>query len=103
MLAYIEAHPDGQQVSRAGLFLGKVNLAQGEFDEARRWWQWTVDNHGDTLEGHKSRYKLAVLAMIEGDADAAREQFAQIASNPDGPLAPEAAAMQKFLESPEVP
>jgi TolA-binding protein len=96
---YIDQEPNHKNASRAGLFLFKAHLAQGQFDDAAKWCQWTIRQHPASLEAHKCRYKLAVLALVQGQHDDARQQFADMAKNPDGPLAAEAAAMAKFLGS----
>ena len=64
----------------------------------RRWCEWTIREHATTLEAHKCRYKLAVLAMIQGDHADALKRFGQLADQADGPLAAEATAMRDFLK-----
>lgn len=98
---YIDQKPHHKNASRAGLFLFKAHLAQGQFDEATKWCEWTIREHPATLEAHKCRYKLAVLSLVQGKHDDAQQRFADLAKNPDGPLAAEAAAMEKFLGSVE--
>jgi TolA-binding protein len=95
---YIEKHPKGEHASRAGLFLGKALLGQGRLKDARDAFEAVVRDHPETLEGHKCRYKLAVVAMLLGDAQDAVRRFDALASRPDGPLAGEARAMKTFLE-----
>lgn len=95
---FLEQKPADKNASRAGLFLFKAYLAQGQFADATKWCDWTIRNHPDSPEAHKCRYKLAVLAMIQGRQDDAKKRFAEIAAKPDGPLAAEAGAMRDFLE-----
>ncbi len=94
---FIDAHPKHPDASRAGLFIGKCFLALGDLPAARQAFQTTVDTYPGTLEEHKCRYKLAVVTMLEGDREDAIRQFAAMADEPDGPLAPEAAAMAQYL------
>ncbi len=94
---YMHLHPSGKHASRAGLFLGKAYLALGNTAKAGEIWSLTVKNYPDSLEGHKCRYKLAFLYMLTGEGDKAIDAFGQLADSPDGPLAPEALAMRKFL------
>jgi len=94
---YLHLHPRGKHASRAGLFLGKAYLALGDIAKAREAWSQTSQNFPTTLEGHKCRYKLALLLMLEGERDKAAAAFGQLADAPDGPLAAEATAMKKFL------
>ncbi|WP_425394976.1 tetratricopeptide repeat protein [Aeoliella sp.] len=96
--AFITQHPGNKFCSRAGLFLGKAYLAQDDMAQAKKWFQWTVDNHAQTLEGHKCKYKLAMCAVLEEQYDKASDQFATLAEKPDGPLAAEATAWQRWLK-----
>lgn len=96
---YMHLHPSGKHASRAGLFLGKAYLALGHTTKAAEIWALTAKNHPATLEGHKCRYKLALLLMLNGDREKAAEAFGRLADSPDGPLAPEAEAMRTFLLS----
>lgn len=89
--------PNSKFASRAGLFLGKAHVAQGHFDEARQAWQSVLDRYPSSLEGHKVRYKLAVLLMLEGKRSEALAAFQAMADTPDGPLAAEASAMVRNL------
>ena len=95
--AFLESHPNSKNASRAGLFLFKAHLAKGEFDKASKWCHWTVREHPGSLEAHKCRYKLAVLAMLQGQTAEAIKQFGALSDRPDGPLAAEATAMRQFL------
>jgi hypothetical protein len=96
---YLETQPDGKHASRTGLFLGKAHLALGHHDECRAAWKITTERYAETLEGHKCRYKLAFLDFMEGNDAAALEGFRQLAEHPDGPLAPEAKAFAKYIET----
>ena len=96
---YIDRKPKHKNASRAGLFLFKAHVAQDQFDDAAKWCEWTIREHPASLEAHKCRYKLAVLSLVQGKQEDAQKRFAQMAKNPDGPLAAEAAAMEKFLGS----
>lgn len=94
---YLKEHPGGEHASRAGLFLGKARLGLGQHDRAREAWELTRRDYAATLEGHKARYKLALLSMLEGDPETARAAFQAMADQPDGPLAPEAGALAHYL------
>lgn len=94
---YLGEHPAGRNASRACLFLGKAHAGLGDLDAARRWFERGVRDFPATLEGHKCRYKLALVDLWEGRKDAATAGFAALAARPDGPLAPEAAAMHAWL------
>ena len=95
---YIKAEPQGKQASRAGLFLFKVCVAQGRLDEATEWCEWTIKNHPKSLEAHKCRYKLAVVALLQGKSGIALERFEELANRPNGQLSAESTAMLKFLK-----
>jgi TolA-binding protein len=96
---YLNANPRGQYAGRAGLFLGKAHVALGQFDEAKKAFEDTVKNSPKTLEGHKCRYKLAFVSLLTGDIDDATAKFDDLATHPDGPLAPEAKALARFLRT----
>ena len=96
---YVDKHPRASDASRAGLFLGKAYLAENDLVQAEKWFQWTVDNHARSLEGHKCRYKLAVCALLSGERDDALARFQDLAGSPDGPLAAEAVAMERFVRN----
>lgn len=96
---YVDKNPQASDASRAGLFLGKAFLAQNDLVQAEKWFQWTVDNHPRSLEGHKCRYKLAVCALLSGERDDALKRFQDLAASPDGPLAAEATAMERFVRN----
>lgn len=95
---YLSAYPQGKYASRAYLFLGKAFMGQLRFDDAARVFDDGARRFPETLEGHKCRYKRAVVDLLKGDKAAARVRFANLANNPDGPLAPEARAFQRYLE-----
>lgn len=97
--AFVNAHPKSKYCSRAGLFLGKSYLAIDDLPKAEKWFQWTVDHHGQTLEGHKCRYKLAMCAFFDGKPDEALQQFGSLAEHPKGPLAAEATAWDRYLRN----
>ena len=96
--AYLREFPTGEFASRAGLFLGKAHIALGNYSKARAAWQDTIDRFPETLEGHKCRYKLAVLALVQGHTADAQARFAAMAGAPDGPLAAEAGALAAYLK-----
>ncbi len=93
-----EEQPRAKLASNAGLYLGKAYLALGRLDEARTAWRNTVERYPASLEGHKCRYKLGMLAFLEGNSTEALERFTALAESPDGPLAPEALAFKRFIE-----
>lgn len=94
---YLEESPRGHLASRAGLMLGKAYLGLDQLDEAEVAFESVVRDFPQTLEGHKCRYKLALLELLRDHRQAARERFLLLAQNPDGPLAPEARAMAALL------
>ena len=99
---YVDEKPQGRDASRAGLFLFKVHFSEGNFKEAASWCEWTMRNHPASLEAHKCRYKLALISLVQGDTQDAIARFGTLADQPDGPLAAEATAMRRFLQSVEI-
>ena len=93
-------YPTSPDASRAGLFLGKAHLALGDFEEAKKEFQHTIQTYPQSLEAHKCRYKLALVAMLEGSPQRAVELFRKLTDKPAGPLVPEATAMVRYLETP---
>ena len=96
---FLKEKPEHPDASRAGLFLGKVNLALGDMDAAKKAFEMTATKYSGSLEDHKSRYKLAVIAMLEGNKEDAILRFGALADKPDGPLAAESMAMRKYLQA----
>ncbi|MEL6340427.1 MAG: tetratricopeptide repeat protein [Myxococcota bacterium] len=96
--AYLSEHPQGKYSSRARFFLGKAHVGANDFAAARTAWQHTIRDYPSSLEAHKAMYKLAWLTFIDGDPVRARAEFHEIASRPNGPLAPEAAAFVRYLD-----
>ena len=94
---YLRKYPNGRNASRAQFFLGKAYIGLGRLSEAAIEFDATVRNYPGTLEAHKSRYKLAMIAYWQGDSIEARRRFEKLADNPDGTLAPEARAMAEYL------
>ena len=95
---YLRDHPSGKHASRAHFFIAKAYIGLGNPAAARAAFQETIRQHAESLEAHKSRYKLGMIDFWEGDRAAARKRFAGLADRPDGPLAPEAGAMRDFLD-----
>jgi len=95
---YIEKHPQGRNASRAQFFIAKAHLGRGDLAAARQAFETVIRVYPDSLEAHKSRYKIALVDLCEGREDDARKRFRELADHPDGPLAPEAAAMTAFLD-----
>ncbi len=95
--AYLQAHPTGDQASRAAFFIGKAQLGQGRLDKAREQFEYTVKTYSDSEEARKSLYKLAMVSLLQGDRDHAKRQLQQLADHPNCTLAPEAAAMLRFV------
>ena len=100
---YAEAIPkleayDGRHRSRAGLFLSKAQMGLGDMNKARQVFDDTIRNCPDSLEAHKCRYKLALLSMLQGNAQSAKKQFFALSTKPNGPLAAESRAMAEFIQ-----
>jgi TolA-binding protein len=98
---YLAEFSGGSYASRAGLFLGKSHLGLDDLEAAELAFQQTLRNYPQSLEAHKSRYKLALIALLRGDRDDALRRFGELADAPDGPLAPEAAAVRRHLQRPD--
>ncbi|MEQ8791168.1 MAG: tetratricopeptide repeat protein [Pirellulaceae bacterium] len=96
---YLREQPRGKNASRAGLFLGKAHLALEDFPAAKKAFQMTIDNYATSLEAHKSKYKLAMIALLEGDHNDALARFTSLVDKPDGPLAAEALAWSRHLKA----
>lgn len=98
---YLSQHPDGRLASRASFLTAKAQLGVGNNQAARKQFELTLEKYGHSEEAHKSRYKLAMLSLIEGDHNGARRRFEELVAQPSGTLVPEAAAMLRYLDSPE--
>ena len=94
---FLQKNPKSVDASRAGLFLFKAYLAQGEFENAAKWCSWTIQEHPNSLEAHKCQYKLAMLTMLQGKQDEASKRFGELADLSKGPYSAEATAMRRFF------
>jgi TolA-binding protein len=94
---YLGEYPDGSYGSRARFFVAKAYLGLGQLALARVEFQTTIKIYPESLEAHKSRYKLGMIDLWEGKRRQAHLRFQELAEAPDGPLAPEAAAMSNYL------
>jgi TolA-binding protein len=94
---YLVRHPKAKHSSRATFFLAKAHLGANDLDQAQAAWERTIRDYPASLEAHKSKYKLALLAFLRGDPKTAYTQFKAIAESPDGPLAPEAVGFARYL------
>ena len=95
--AYLETNSEGKFRSRAQFLIAKAQLGRGNLKEAKAAFVRTKNLYPQTLEAHKARYKLALVAMLEGRDQDAILQFERMARAPEGPLAPEAGAMARYL------
>lgn len=94
---HLDRNPQGRLASRASFLIAKAQLGLDDLDAAEREFQRTVRDFPQSEEHHKARFKLAEVALLRGDVDQAEAQFTELAQTPDGTLAPEAAAMARFL------
>lgn len=94
---YLKKNPEGKDASRAHFFIAKAQLGLGDFTSARETFERIQVSFPASLEAHKSRYKLAMLDLVEGNRERALSIFRDLANQPDGPLAPEAKMMAEFL------
>ncbi|MDM8551670.1 tetratricopeptide repeat protein [Desulfobacterales bacterium HSG2] len=94
---YLKKHSAGPNASRAQFFIGKAYIGLGNPDYAGAAFEATIQKYPRTLEAHKSFYKLGMIDFWQGRTDKARRRFAVLAQTPDGPMAPEAAAMYNYL------
>lgn len=96
---YLQQQPHGRLASRASFLTAKAYLGLGDHQLARQQFEHTVQKYGDSEEAHKSRYKLAMVSLIEGDTDDARRRFSELTAQPSGTLVPEATAMLRYLDA----
>jgi TolA-binding protein len=94
---YLSQFPNGRFSSRAGLFLGKCYMGLGQLEDARSAFADTRTRYPQSLEAHKSAYKIAVIAFLLGEEKEALRQFTELSRNPDGPLCSEATAFKNYL------
>jgi TolA-binding protein len=96
---YLDDHPHGPLASRASFLIAKAQLGLGNHDQARKQFELTIRQFGDSEEAHKSRYKLGMLSLLDGDKQVARRRFAELVASPSGTLVPEATAMVRYLDA----
>ena len=95
---YISKSADNKHASRAGLFLFKSHFAKGDFEQAKKWCQWTIDNHPESLEARKCEFKLGLVLLAQEKDKAALKQFKSVAASADNPLRPEATFFLKYMK-----
>lgn len=95
---YLKAKPSGKHASRAALHEGKALLGAGRYAEAEQAFERCRTQYGHTLEGHKCEYKLALVAMLSGKKDLAKQRFGALAGSAKGPYTPESKAMVRYLK-----
>jgi len=98
--AYLRRFPNGRNASRARFFIAKARLGQGDLDTAAEQLNLVIQSYPESLEAHKSHYKLALIAMLKSNADQAQQAFTTIAAAANGPLTPEATALKRHLTPP---
>lgn len=96
--ACLATFPGGKHASRAQFFLAKCAMGRGDLRMTRTRFEECIRDYPDSLEAHKSHYKLAELDMMENRPEDALRRFREVAARADGPLAPEAEAMSRWLE-----
>lgn len=99
---YLADYPEGRYASRTQFFLAKAYLGLEDLEWAKAEFALTVRRFPSSLEAHKSRYKMALIALWQGNRVSALEQFQDLADQPDGPLAPEARIMAKYLAGQQI-
>ena len=95
---YLQETPNGRLASRASFLKAKAYLGLGKYDQSRQQFEHTMREYPDSEEAHKSRYKLAMLSLLEGKQADAWNRFAELTKNPSGTLVPEAAAMLRYFD-----
>lgn len=96
---YLTKHPTGRYAGRAQFFIAKAHVGLGDLDRAKLAFEATLAGYPTTQEGKKSRYKLAMIDLWQGNSKKAVQRLEVLAENPDGPLAPESRAMYLFLSN----
>ena len=97
--AEVSQSPTGPHASRAGLFLFKSYFAKGDFEEAKKWCDWTIRNHPNSLEARKCEFKIGLILLVQDQHQQALEQFQAIAASAGNPLRPEATSLVEYLEA----
>ncbi len=100
--AYLQDNSGGRLASRASFLMAKAYLGLGKHKQSRQQFELMIREYPNSEEAHKSRYKLAMLSLLEGKQADARERFAQLTENPSGTLVPEATAMLRYLDEQEL-
>lgn len=89
---------DSKYASRAGLFLFKAHCGKGDYKAAKKWCNWTIEQHPNSLESKKCMYKLALLTLASGNIDASVVQLKQVSQSSDNPLSAEADALLAVIK-----
>ncbi len=91
-------HPTHSLASRAAFLQAKAQLGLGNLKLAESGFQETIRKYPQSEEAHKSRYKIALIALLRGQRADAAAKFQQIVDRKSGTLVPEAAAMLRMLQ-----
>ena len=94
---YIHDYPAGRNAARAGLFRGKALIGLGDYTDAQSVLKNVIDQYPDSLAAHKSKYKIALAKLFDGDEPGAIKCFQELRSEKNGPLVPEAEAFLRWL------
>lgn len=100
-LVFLAEEPDHELASRASFLLAKAYLGQKRWKDARVQFQRTIEAFPQSLEASKSRYKLAILDLLQDNRPEAITRLQSLATE-SGPYRPEAVAMLEWLQQQSV-
>ena len=98
----IMLRPNGASVCASRFMLAKAYIGTGELEKAVSALETVIHECPGSLEDHYSAYELAMIHLWQGDIDDALHRFQRLAEKKDGPMAPEARAMQLMLSKEKI-
>ena len=100
MESFYDDHRDHELASRASFLIAKAHMGLNDFAESKRWFETTISRYPNSEEAHKSKFKLAMLAVMQEEDAQAIQLLEMIRDTSPGPYAPEVRAWLNHLEQP---
>lgn len=95
---FLDEHHGHDLAVRANFLIAKAHLGLGDYAAAKQWFNHVIEQHPATEEAHKAKFKLAMLSVLQGDREDARQRLESLRMEA-GPYAPEVVAWLEYLEA----
>ena len=92
-----KANPNSTFASRTAFLKAKCLLGKEDLQSAIEGFESVIDRYPDSLESKKSRFKLAMIDILEEKPDSAKQRLSAIVAAGNNPFMPESKAWLKKL------